>query len=98
MVTNNVKLSLSDFMNIVNYSPASNSIRQILTCFLFWLKAAMYQHTYLYTQEMFGVKVDVTRTKPTSLRISHASFDPFPILPLKEMVSDPILKITLSLP
>lgn len=42
---------------------------------------------------MFGVKVNVTWTKPTNGRIRHASFDPFPILPLKEMVSDPVLEI-----
>lgn len=43
---------------------------------------------------MFGVKVNVTWTKPTNGRIRHASFDPFPILPLKKMVSDPALEIS----
>lgn len=43
---------------------------------------------------MFGVQVNFTTTKPTNLRIRHASFDPFPVLPLKGMVSDPVLKIT----
>lgn len=68
---------------------------------ILWLEATFYwwsTTSELYTREMFGVKVNVTWTKPTNLKIRHASFDPFPILPLKEMVSDPVLKITVSLP
>lgn len=51
-------------------------------------------NTYLYVCEVFGVKVNVTWTKLTNGRIGHASFNPFPVLTLKEMVSDPVLKIT----
>lgn len=44
---------------------------------------------------MFGVKVNVTWTKPlTNPRIRQTFGDPFPILPSKEMVPNPVLEIT----
>jgi len=52
-------------------------------------------NTYLYIREMFGVKVNVTWTKPfTNPRIRQTFGDPFPILPTKEMVPDPVLIIS----